>query len=110
MAYVAASGYPTRFFPNLTYTTLGGSGGVFIPYGNLESFSASNSGEMGELAYSFVDKFASGVVNLADDDKPGKFTVFRSTTSTGDTTVRKTYTITFDLNAANTVYDVQSES
>jgi hypothetical protein len=109
MAFAAASGFPTRFFPNFTYTTLGGSGGVFIPYANLESFSASNSGEVGEFLYSVVDKVASGILVLPSDDRPTRYRITRATSSTGDTTVQKTYNVSFDLNAKNTVYDVQSE-
>lgn len=110
MAYAAASGFPTRFFPQFTYTTLLGSGGVFIPYANLESFSASNSGEIGEFLYSVLDKVASGIIALAPDDRPNKFSISRSSASTGDTTARKLYNLSFELNAVNTTYDVQSES
>lgn len=112
MAYVAASGFPTRYFPGLIAGsgTVTGTSGVFIPFSALESYNVANSGETSELVYSIVDKFSTVVNNLPTDDLPTKFSVSRSTVLTGDNTATKTFSVSFDLNVSSAVYDVQSES
>jgi hypothetical protein len=110
MAFAAASGNPGRFFAGCSGTVvIGGVTGVFIPHSSLESYGSSNSGEIGELLYSVMDKVASGILALPSDDRPSRYRITRSTSSTGDTSVQKTFSVSFDLNARNTVYDLQSE-
>jgi hypothetical protein len=101
---------PRNFFAGLTLVDpLGGTNsGVFIPFSNLESYKAANSGDIRELTYSILDKVASGISALSTANRPAKFTVIKNV-SAGETTAQKTFSIVFNLNAANTVYDVQDE-
>jgi hypothetical protein len=111
--------FPGRsvFFPGLIAgpSTVTGTSGVFIPFSALESYNVGNSGEIGELVYSIVDKFNTGINNLsgvatATEDLPAKFSTTRTTTLTSDSTARKTFSLSFDLNVSSAKYDLQSES
>lgn len=113
--------FPGRnvFFPGLIAgpTTVTGTSGVFIPFSALESYNVGNSGEVGELVYSIVDKFYSGMASLsgtvtgtAAEDLPTKFTVTRQTALTSDTTASKTFNVTFSMNVSSAKYDLQSET
>jgi hypothetical protein len=46
---------------------------------------------------------------LPNQPKPANFSVTRTLSLTSDTTAQKRYTVTIDLNAANTQYDVEDE-
>lgn len=100
------------FFPGMAVGSgvVTGNSGVFIPFSVLESYNLPNSGEIGELVYSIVDKFYSGMASLSGDDLPTKFTVTRQTALTSDTTASKNFGITFNLNVSNAKYDLQSET
>jgi hypothetical protein len=100
---------PGRFLPGCSGSIVVGSAtGIFIPYSALESYNASNSGDIRELTYSILDKVASGISALSTVNKPAKFTVTKSV-SAGETSAQKTFSIVFNLNSSNTVYDVQDE-
>jgi hypothetical protein len=111
--------FPGRsvFFPGMIAgsSTVTGSSGVFIPFSALESYNIGNSGEVGELVYSIVDKFVTGLNNLsgvatATEDLPSKFSASRQTSLTSDTTATKTFGLTFGLNVSSAKYDLQSET
>ena len=106
--------FPGRnaFFPGIAVGSgvVTGNSGVFIPFSALESYNLANSGEIGELVYSIVDKFYSGISSLAVDDLPTKFTVTRQTTLTSDTTASKNFGLTFNMNVSSAKYDLQSET
>jgi len=110
--------FPGRsvFFPGIVAgsSTVTGTSGVFIPFAALESYNIGNSGEIGELVYSIVDKFTTGLNNLsgvatATDDLPTKFSATRQTSLTSDSTATKTFNLTFGLNVSSAKYDLQSE-
>lgn len=114
--------YPTasRFFPNAVILnsagasqSISGTGsGIFIPFSNLESYKVSTTGDVRELLYSVVDVIYNGIASLSglpNQPKPSNLTVTRTLSSTSDTTAQKRYTITFDLNALNTQYNVEDE-
>jgi hypothetical protein len=111
--------FPGRsvFFPGLIAGTgsVTGTSGVFIPFTALESYNVGNSGEVGELVYSIVDKFATGLNNLsgvptATDDLPARFNVSRQTSLTSDNTATKTFSLSFDLNVSSARYDLREET
>lgn len=75
--------------------------GITIPYSALESYSSATSGDVRELIYSFLEKTADVVLALpttGTSARWGKVGVNRSTTVLNDETLRKTYTISVDLN------------
>jgi len=111
--------FPGRnvFFPGIIAgpSTVTGTSGIFIPFAALESYNVGNSGEIGELVYSIVDKFVTGLNNLSGvptlaDDLPSKFSASRQTSLTSDNTATKTYSMSFDLNVSSAKYDLQSEA
>lgn len=105
------------FFPNIIMSsgTVSGNSGVFIPFAALESYNIHNSGEVGELVYSILDKFTTGLNNLSGvgptnpDDLPTKFSATRTTALTSDTSATKTFAINFALNVSSAKFDLQSE-
>lgn len=101
---------PARFFPNVQITDPAGgtNSGIFIPFSNLESYKVTNSGDIREFAYSVLDKVASGILALSTINRPTKFTITK-TVSASETSAQKTFSINFNLNSANTIYDVQDE-
>lgn len=109
MPYVSASGNPGRFFSGANAVSVSSVSGIFIPFSSLESYSVSTSGDIRELTYSILDKVTDGLVSLGND-APTKMSIARTTSSAGNGKAQKIYTVTFDLNASNTVYDVQDEA
>ena len=110
--------FPGRsvFFPGLIAGTgtVTGTSGVFIPFVALESYDVGNSGEVGELVYSIVDKFTTGLNNLSgvptnSEDVPAKFSATRQTALTSDTTASKNFALSFNMNVLSAKYDLQSE-
>lgn len=114
--------FPTasRFFPNAvilnnagaSQSITGTGSGIFIPFSNLESYKQPTSGDIRELVYSILDTVHTGMASLSglpNQPKPTNFSITRSLSLTSDTTVQKRYTVTIDLNAANTQYDVEDE-
>lgn len=100
---------PGRYLPGCSGSVVvNGATGVFIPYSALESYNASTSGDIRELTYSILDKVASGISALSTANKPTKFTITKNV-SASETSAQKTFSIVFNLNSANTVYDVQDE-
>jgi hypothetical protein len=96
---------PGRFFPGCSGT----ANEIVIPYSALESYNASTSGDIRELTYSFLDVVTSGINALSAQNRPTKFNISRTYNSLNETTVRKTYTVTTDLNISNVNYDVVDE-
>lgn len=89
---------PTGVFG--TGITVNGTG-ITLPYSALESYSASTSGDVRELIYSFLEKVADLYVALPVTGVNGrwdKVTVNRSTNVITDETLRKTYNVAVDLN------------
>jgi len=106
MAFNAA---PSGYFANIDLATgIGGTSGVFIPYGDFESFSSSTTGDVREFVYSFVEKLADTWLALPTADRSSKMVISRSATVVDDNTLRKTYTIRMDLNVGT--MDVADES
>lgn len=111
--------FPGRsvFFPGLIAGsgTVSGTSGIFIPFTALESYNVGNSGEVGELVYSVLDKFTTGLNNLSGvgptnpDDLPTKFSAVRTTALTSDTSATKAFAISFALNVSSAKFDLQSE-
>lgn len=84
---------PTGYFPGLTTS----SSGVFIPYSALESYKVNTSGDVKQLAYSFLDAFAYKYTNLLTADKTDTITVASSWTAQSETVLKKVYTYSFNL-------------
>lgn len=114
--------YPTaaRFFPNAVILNSAGASqsitgtgsGIFIPFSNLESYKVGTSGDIRELVYSILDVVHNGIASLSglpNQPKPANFNVTRTLSLTSDTTAQKRYTVTVDLNALSTQYDVEDE-
>ena len=110
----------SRFFANaLILNTAGASqsitgtgSGIFIPFSSLESYKVGTSGDIRELVYSMLDVVNNGIASLSglpNQPKPANFSVTRTLSYISDTTAQKRYTVTVDLNALNTEYDVEDE-
>lgn len=91
---------PTGYFPGITTLSSGNSvntSGVFFPYSSLESYNASNSGDVRQLIYSIVEAAHDQYVSLATADRPSKLTITRSSSIPSDNTIRNNYTIVVNL-------------
>ena len=106
---------PTGYFPNINTTgVLGGATGVFIPYGDLESYdyavaTGSLSGDIRQLVYSINERVADVYLGdfvtysgLSTADRPTQMTYSRSASVPNDSLIRKTYTIVMNLNLPDT--------
>ena len=80
------------------------STGITIPYSTLESYKVGTSGDVRELVYSFLEKVSDVYVNLASPttgvtpSRSPALNVSRTTTVVDNETLRKTYTVSIDLN------------
>jgi phytoene/squalene synthetase len=101
--------YPTGYFPHINYTgVIGSETGVFIPYEDLESFdytvATAQSGDVRQLIYSFVEAVADRYLTGVDTtDRPTQVTVTRSSTVPNDSTIRKVYGFTINVELADTL-------
>ena len=100
---------PTGYFPNINITgVIGAETGVFIPYSDLESYdydvAVSQTGDVRQLIYSFVEAVTDRYLNdIAAADRPSQVTITRSSTVPNDTTVRKVYGFTINVELADTL-------
>lgn len=93
---------PTGYFPNYEASS---GGGVVIPFSDLESFNANaaNSGDIRELVYSFLEAVTdryilpTGDGGIAAADRDVNMSITRSSTVPNDLQIRKTYTVTLNL-------------
>ena len=90
---MAFNSSPTGYFPNIKVS----STGVFIPYTDLESYNINTSGDVRQLAYSFIDAFANEYLSLPSSGKSDEVNVTRIWSAQSDTVLRKVYTYSFDL-------------
>lgn len=91
---------PTGYFPGILNLASGNAvntSGVFIPYVDLESYNASTSGDIRQLIYSFNEAVTDAYLALATADRPAQLTLSRVQSVPSDNVVRKTYTITANL-------------
>jgi len=93
---------PTGYFPNINVTGIINSvTGVFIPYSDLESFdytvATSESGDIRQLVYSFVEAVSDKYLSLVTTDRPSQLLLSRSSIVPNDDTVRKSYTFTINV-------------
>lgn len=94
---------PTGYFSGIANLASGNSvstSGVFIPYDNLESYNVATSGDIRQLAYSFIEALSSQYSSLSTADRPTKMLVTKTSVVPNNNTIRNTYNITFNL-----VYD-----
>ena len=84
---------PTGYFPHIVTS----SSGVFIPYSDFESYTISSSGDIKQLAYSFIDAVANTYTNLPSSGQTSNMTVTRSWSAQSNTVLKKVYTFSFNL-------------
>jgi|688.fasta_scaffold61975_6 hypothetical protein len=84
---------PTGYFPNIITS----SSGVFIPYTDFESYKISTSGDIRQLAYSFLSAVAEVYSNLPSSGQSSNMTVSRTWAAQSNTVLRKTYNFSFNL-------------
>lgn len=94
---------PVSYFPDLETDGTG----VTIPYTDLESYKQATSGDVREFGYSVLERMADQYLSLSAPNKSSKFVVARTASIVNDTTIRKVYTVTVDLNIGD--LDVVSE-
>jgi predicted AAA+ superfamily ATPase len=94
---------PTGYFPSIVADNTG----ITIPYSNFESYKSATSGDIREFGYSFLESVADTYLSLSAPNKSSKFVVARTASIVNDTTIRKVYTVTVDLNIGD--LDVVSE-
>jgi hypothetical protein len=85
--------HPSAYFPNCVVSTTG----IFLPYADLESYKITTSGDIRQLAYSFMDAVATPYLELGINDRPDQITISRSWQAVSDTTLKKIYTYSFNL-------------
>lgn len=87
--------HPSGWFTG--YSSTGGN--VTFPSGQLESISVdvANTGDIQEVLYSILEKVADVYVTLPSSGQPPSMTITRSSTVPNDTTIRKSYTVTLNL-------------
>lgn len=93
---------PTGYFPNINPSgEIAGVTGVFIPYSDLESYDydvvVSNTGDIRQFMYSIMEAFSDEFYSLATDNRSTNLTVSRSSSVPSDTTIRKVYSFTVNL-------------
>lgn len=91
---------PTGYFSGILNLASGNSvntSGVFIPYDSLESYNVSTSGDIRQLAYSFINALTAEYNSLATVDKPTKMTISKSSFIPSENIIRNTYSVTFNL-------------
>lgn len=106
---------PTDLFAGyelLAATDPAPSQGVFIPLSVLSNLTAAEAnettGDGRKLAFEICRQVFSSVTGLATADRPSKMSVSRGTpTGVDATTVRQSYTLTFDLDVSSS--DVAAE-
>ena len=101
--------YPTGYFMNICTTGVLGTDfgyaadttGVFIPYEDLESFdydvAISESGDIRQLIYSFVEAVTDRYLDLDSVDRPSRISITRTSTVPTDDTIRKVYGFTINV-------------
>lgn len=97
---------PTGYFNGIQNLASGNSvstSGVFLPYSSLESYNTTTSGDVRQLIYSFVEAVADEYLSLVSADRPSQLTLSRSSTVPSDNILRKTYSITVNLDFGNLV-------
>lgn len=85
--------HPSAYFPNCDIS----STGIFIPYNDLESYNIQTSGDIRQLAYSFLDAVTTPYLNLGLNDRPEQITINRTWQAVSDSVIRKIYTYSFNL-------------
>ena len=89
---------PTGYFPNIiTNAEVSSFTGVFIPYDDLESVNAANSGDIRQLVYSFLEAVADEYLSLPTGSGSNQLQITRSSTVPSDNVVRKVYSTTVNL-------------
>lgn len=95
---------PTGYFPSITILASGDASpnsGVFIGFSDLDTYSVSTTGDVRELIYSFVEAVSDTYLNLATADKPTQVSITRTASVPSDNVIRKTYSITVNLQVEN---------
>lgn len=90
---MAYNPHPSAYFPNCEIS----STGIFIPYLDLESYDISTSGDISQLAYSFLDAVATPYLAVSATGRPVNTTISRSWQAVSDSTIKKIYTYSFNL-------------
>jgi hypothetical protein len=90
---MAYNPHPSAYFPNCEVS----STGIYIPYTDLESYKISTSGDVRQLAYSFLDAVATPYLGLGINDRPDQITISRSWQAVSDSTIKKIYAYSFNL-------------
>jgi hypothetical protein len=93
-----------------TSLTFSGSGGIFIPYGTLESYKTGTSGDVRELLYSVLDKVNTGLTTMSANTSSNKLNTTSTISFLDSSSVRKSYGVNVDLNISGMVYDVKDET
>lgn len=89
------------YFPNIV---VGGSD-YTVPFSDLQSVSSGNAGDVREFLYSVLEGVADEYLDPATSGST-QMSVTRSSTVPNDTTIRKSYTVAFNLDfPATTVKD-----
>jgi hypothetical protein len=84
---------PTGYFPNIITS----STGVYIPYTDFESYNVSTSGDIRQLAYSFLSAVAEVYSALPSSGLSSNMTVNRTWSAQSNTVLKKVYNFSFNL-------------
>jgi hypothetical protein len=94
---------PTGYFPSWTILASGdsvGQSGVFIGFTDLETYNSATTGDVRQLLYSVVEAYTDKHLSLVTADRPNQVTITRTSSVPAEDVIRKTYSITINLEVA----------
>lgn len=100
MAFLSAT---TGYFPSAVTGAIGGVDGLLLPFDALQSISGTpaNADDVREVLYSVLEGVADKYL-LPATSGSNQMTVTRASTVPNDSTIRKSYTVSFNLDFPTT--------
>jgi hypothetical protein len=100
MSFLSAT---TGYFPNAITGAVGGVDGLLLPFDTLQSISGttSNASDVREVLYSVLEGVADKYL-LPETSGSTQMSVTRASTVPNDSTIRKSYTVSFNLDFPTT--------
>lgn len=94
---------PTGYFPSWEILSSGDtatSSGVFISFSDFDTYDTATTGDVRQLLYSFVEAYTDEHLSLVTADRPTQVTITRTQSVPEEDVIRKTYSITINLEVA----------
>ena len=94
---------PTGYFSSWEIMASGdmaSSSGVFISFDDFDTYNSATTGDVRQLLYSFVEAYTDRHLTLVTADRPTQVTITRTSSVPAEDVIRKTYSITINLEVA----------